>query len=109
VLADELDAGQIEPDAVLREVVRLRLRFEAQRRFEELVLHPMLREAGLFRAIPVASVSWRKPLPQLALASDVTVELRLTLDALRTGLDAEDRPYRSLRVLQYTTELGGPR
>ncbi len=103
-LADELDAGNMGPTQLLREVARLRLAFDAHNQFEEQLLRPVLLDADWFGEVRVARMieehvdehrAMRKQLD-----STVTSELRGVIANLRKHLEEEERYFLSKRVLR---------
>ncbi len=94
LLADQLDANQIEPAELTREVMRLRGTFDAHTRFEEEFLRPILREGDRFGPLLMDAVlahhTREHRAMELRLAPGITAELRLTLVALRAHLDVEE-------------------
>ena len=103
LLADQLDAGQIESADLEREVVRLRVTFDGHNEFEEKFLRPILREVDVFGEIRldqmVADHVREHRLTRGHLESSVTAELRLTLQGLRAHLETEERHFLSATVL----------
>jgi hypothetical protein len=89
-LADDLDAGKVEPSVVLAEVATLRLTLETHNRFEERQLRPILDDdAAIADHIDEhRSVSEH-------LGSPITRELRATLARLRHHLAVEERYFKS--------------
>jgi hypothetical protein len=107
-LADELDAGRLDPAVLLHEVARLRIAFDAHNQFEEQLLQPMLLDAEWLGAVRVSRMvedharEHRSMRSQLGLASlpTPTSELRATLAGLRAHLDSEEHYFLSRRVLR---------
>jgi iron-sulfur cluster repair protein YtfE (RIC family) len=103
-LADALDAGNAEPDALLREVARLRTAFDAHNRFEEQLLRPMLVDADWMGAVR-ASVMVEEHIEEhrsmrQQMGSPTTAELRAVIASLRAHLQAEERVFLSGKVLR---------
>jgi hemerythrin-like domain-containing protein len=103
-LADELDAGKLEPEDLLREVARLRVAFEVHNKFEEQLLRPILREADAFGEVRVAHmvddhVGEHRAM-HARLGTEVTTELRGTIAKLREHLAAEERYFLSPKVMR---------
>ena len=97
LLADQVDAGQLDPGELVREVVRLRITFEAHSQFEEQFLRPILREADLFGAVRMDEVLAEHVREHRAmygrLAPGITAELRLTIDTIRHHLETEEEHF----------------
>jgi hypothetical protein len=103
-LADALDAGTAEPDALLRDVARLRIAFDAHNRFEEQLLRPMLLDADWMGAVR-ASVMVEEHIEEhrsmrQQMGSPTTSELRTVIASLRAHLQAEERSFLSRKVLR---------
>ncbi len=94
LLADQLDAGQIEPDELTREVMHLRGMFDSHTRFEEQFLRPILREANLFGSprleVMLEQHARDHRTMQMRIAPGITAELRLTISTLRSHLELEE-------------------
>jgi iron-sulfur cluster repair protein YtfE (RIC family) len=107
-LADALDAGQIEPAQLLREVARLRVAFDTHNQFEEQLLQPVLLDAEWLGAVRVSRMvedhtqEHRSMKGQLGATSmpTPTSELRATLANLRAHLVDEEHHFLSRRVLR---------
>ncbi len=103
-LADDVDAGRGDVGALVREVARLRLAFDAHNRHEEHVLLQVLREIDSFGDVRIDSMSSDHAGEHRALRSRLgggaTAELRATLFDLRAHLAAEERVFLSARVLR---------
>lgn len=109
-LADQLDAGRIEPALLLHEVARLRIAFDDHNRFEEQLLQPVLLDADWLGAVRVARMveehihEHRSMGRQLgsgpASLPAPTSELRATLAGLRAHLDTEEHYFLTNRVLR---------
>lgn len=107
-LADQLDAGAIEPDMLLEAVGALRRSFDTHNQLEERVLHPLLLDADWSGAVRVARMveehveehqTIRRAIaPELG--STTTRALRDVLAGLREHLAAEERGFLSRRVLR---------
>jgi Hemerythrin HHE cation binding domain len=113
-LAGELEAGRIEPAHLAREVGRLCVAFDAHNRYEEQFLRPVLGDVDAFGEVRldrmVADHVEEHGLVRAGLDSNVTDELRLTLDRLRNHLAAEERDFLSAKVLRddlVVVESGG--
>jgi hypothetical protein len=103
-LAYALDAGTAEPDALLREVARLRTAFDAHNRFEEQLLRPLLVDADWMGAVR-ASVMVEEHIEEhrsmrQQMGSPTTAELRAVIASLRAHLQAEERAFLSWKVLR---------
>ena len=103
LLADQLDAEQIEVIELVREVARLRIAFDAHNQFEELYLRPILCEVDVFGAMRLdqmlADHTREHRMMHERLAGGATTELRRTLTGLRTHLEIEEGHFLSSRVL----------
>jgi hypothetical protein len=103
-LADALDAGQLGPTQLLREVAKLRLAFDAHNKFEEQLLRPVLLDADWLGAVRVSRmveehVEEHRTMRQ-QLATGPTSELRGVIANLRAHLDAEEHYFLSKKVLR---------
>ena len=114
LLADELDAGKLEPGELLREVARLRVAFDTHNKFEEQLLRPILRDADAFGDVRIEHMIddhvGEHRAVRAGLSSPVTTELRATIDRLRGHLAAEERYFLSPSVMRddlVTVEGGG--
>jgi hypothetical protein len=85
-LADELDAGRLEPELLTREIVRLRLAFDAHNKFEEQLLPHLVTGVRI-----VEDHVGEHRVMRERLGSDETRALRETIDLLRAHLEAEQR------------------
>jgi hypothetical protein len=85
-LADELDAGVLDPQRLTREIVELRLAFDAHNKFEEQVLPLVVEHARI-----VEDHAGEHRVMRERLGSTETRALRETIDLLRAHLDAEQR------------------
>lgn len=85
-LADDLDAGAVEPARVLEQVAELRVKLAAHNEFEEGVLPPLLKEE--FR---VDDHLHEHRAMYEGLDNPVTRELRATLQKLRRHIAIEER------------------
>lgn len=102
-LADDIDRGRGDLGAVVREVSRLRVVFEAHNRFEEQVLRPLLRDLDAFEGVRIDHMFADHVEEHRALTGGLDAplaELRATLDRLRVHLAAEERYFLSARVLR---------
>jgi len=103
-LADEIDAGRGDVSALLREVARLRVAFDAHNKFEEQLLRPVLREIDAFGEVRIERmftnhVDEHRSM-RLTLHEGPTNELRGAIDTLRVHLESEERYFLSSRVLR---------
>ena len=107
-LADALDAGEIGPTQLLREVARLRIAFDTHNTFEEQQLRPMLLDADWLGAVRVSRMvedhveehrAMRGAMRDAA-GSATTSELRAVLAGLREHLASEERYFLSRKVLR---------
>lgn len=107
-LADALDAGEIGPTQLLREVARLRLAFDAHNKFEEQLLRPVLLDAEWMGAVRVSRMvedhveehrAMRNAMRGAA-GSETTSELRGVLANLRAHLENEERYFLTRKVLR---------
>jgi hemerythrin-like domain-containing protein len=103
-MADDLDAGKLEPATLLAEVARLRVVFDVHNKYEETLLRPILRESDSFGEVRVERMvadhidehrSMRENL-----GSPLTAELRATLEQLKWHLSTEERYFLTSRVLR---------
>lgn len=105
-LADGLDAGQIEPAQLLREVAQLRLALDNHNQFEEALLQPVLLDADWLGAVRVSRMvedhtrEHRAMGHQLASLASPTSELRATIASLRAHLKSEEMYFLTKRVLR---------
>jgi hypothetical protein len=81
VLADDLDMGKADAATLTREVVRLRVAFEAHIKFEEQLIRPGL----------LAPHAREHRVVGLQLGDATTNALRAALDSLRAHLEDEER------------------
>lgn len=88
ILADRLDAGELEPAALLAEVSALRRAFDAHNRHEEPLL---LRDAAFDDHVEAHRAMGS------GLAGETTAALRAVLAALRDHLRAEERGFLATR------------
>jgi hypothetical protein len=103
-LADELDAGNMGPIQLTREVARLRLAFDSHNKFEEELLRPVLLAGDAFGEVRLERmiedhVGEHRAMRQ-QLGSDATADLRAVIASLRVHLAAEERYFLSARVLR---------
>jgi|SoiMetStandDraft_2_1073263.scaffolds.fasta_scaffold514790_2 iron-sulfur cluster repair protein YtfE (RIC family) len=103
-LADALDAGQVGPLQLTREVARLRLAFEAHNKFEEQLLRPVLLGNDAFAEVRIDRmvedhVGEHRAM-RMRLETTETSALRDVVETLRAHLDAEERYLLSARVLR---------
>lgn len=113
-LADEVDEGSGDAGALLREVARLRVAFDAHNKFEEQLLRPVLREIDAFGEVRIERmftnhVDEHRSM-RLSLGDGPTNELRGAIDNLRVHLESEERYFLSSKVLRddlVTLESGG--
>jgi hypothetical protein len=96
-LADELDAGRGDVGTLTREIVHLRVAFEAHNKFEERLLKPV-DSAGNVRIdrMYIDHVGEHRAV-HMQLGDGTTDALRSAIDNLRTHLETEER-YLSARV-----------
>ena len=112
-LADQLDAGVVQPAELTREVVELRGAFDAHNRFEEELLQPMLRELDAFADVRIEHMVEDHVHEHRSIRDHLdgpTAELRGSLYELRAHLAAEERYFVTARVLRddvITVEAGG--
>ncbi|HET7503475.1 MAG TPA: hemerythrin domain-containing protein [Kofleriaceae bacterium] len=103
-LADELDADNIAPSQLLREVAKLRMAFDEHNRFEEDLLRPVLLDVEWLGAVRVSHMveeharEHRSMRQQLGTAA--TADLRAVIANLRAHLEDEERHFLSRRVLR---------
>ena len=102
-LADQFDAGQDAALALTREIARLRVAFDAHNQFEEQLLRPVLRELDAFGDVRIERmftdhVGEHRAM-RLQLGDATTNALRGAIDSLRVHLEAEERYFRSSKVL----------
>jgi len=104
LLADDLDAGRIEPDVLVKEVARLRLAFDVHNKFEEHLLRPVLREIDAFGDVRIEKMVHDHVHEHRAmrehLSGGATAELRATVARLRDHLAMEERYFLSSKVLR---------
>jgi hypothetical protein len=101
-LADELDAGRVEPAALLREVADLRVAFDRHNRFEQRWLPPLLAaQPGAVRVSRMVDdhIDEHRAIRR-ALVPGAAAELRGVLADLRDHLDNEERTLESSRVVR---------
>lgn len=96
VLAAQLDAHpEGDPGELVREVVRLRLAFDAHNQFEEQLLRPLFFEHDPFAAVRLDRMVEdhinEHRMFRDRLASPVVADLRDVVEGLRAHLDAEER------------------
>jgi hypothetical protein len=103
-LADELDAGRMDPLQLTHEVSQLRIAFDAHNRFEEQLLRPVLLETDAFADVRIDRMVEDHVGEHRAMRSQfnttATGELRDAIETLRAHLDAEERYLLSARVLR---------
>jgi iron-sulfur cluster repair protein YtfE (RIC family) len=102
-LADNVDRGRGEVGALVREVAKLRERFEAHNQFEEHVLRPILRTLDAFGDVRVEYMVADHIGEHRALCHRLdgpTAELRAVLHELRAHLAGEERWFLSAHVLR---------
>lgn len=102
-LADDIDCGRGDLEALVREVARLRTAFEAHTRSEEQILGSVLRDLSTFGGVRIDHLCADHFEEHRALArhlSGPTAELRATLDELRVHLAVEERYFQSARMLR---------
>jgi hypothetical protein len=103
-LADELDAGGGSPEALAREIVRLRLAFDHHNTSEEHQLRPILRDADSFGEVRIERMVAEHVEEHRAMRQRFTMgptsELRDTLAALRDHLATEERYFLSPRIVR---------
>jgi len=107
-LADQLDAGTIDPAVLLDAITNLRRSFDAHNQFEERLLHPLLIDADWSGAVRVSRMvedhvreheTIRRAIDP-KLGNTTTAALRAVLDSLRDHLESEERGFLSRRVLR---------
>jgi hypothetical protein len=103
-LADALDGDAVEPDALVREVARLRAAFDAHNQFEEQLLRPVLLDIDWLGAVRVSRmvedhVEEHRSMRE-RLGSPATAELRQVLANLRAHLESEERYLLTKKVLR---------
>lgn len=103
-MADDLDAGKLEPQQLLAEVARLRVLFDVHNKYEETLLRPILRESDAFGEVRVERmvadhVEEHRTMRE-SLGSPLTAELRATLEHLKRHLATEERYFLTSRVLR---------
>lgn len=107
-LADQLDAGVLDPGVLIDAIATLRHTFDAHNQFEERLLHPLLMDADWSGAVRVSRMvedhveehqAIRRAIDP-ALGNTTTAALRAVLDSLRDHLDSEERGFLSRRVLR---------
>ena len=103
-LADDLDDGRGDPTALTREIVKLRLAFDAHNRFEEQFLRPVLREINAFGSIRIDRMIADHISEHRAVCDQLgdgpTAVLRAAVDQLRMHLQAEERYFLSAKLLR---------
>lgn len=102
-LADQLDAGVVQPSELTREVLELRAAFDAHNRFEEELLQPMLRELDAFADVRIERMVEDHLHEHRSIRDHLdgpTAELRGSLYELRAHLAAEERYFVTARVLR---------
>lgn len=102
-LADDIDRGRGDLEALVGEVARLRTAFEAHTRSEEQLLGSILRDLTTFGGVRIDHLCADHVEEHRALVrhlSGPTAELRATLDELRVHLAVEERYFQSARVLR---------
>lgn len=103
-LADELDAGRVDPMQLTREVAKLRLAFDSHNKFEEELLRPVLLAGDSFGEVRVDRmvedhVGEHRAMRR-QLGSPATADLRAVIESLREHLETEERYFLSARVLR---------
>jgi hypothetical protein len=102
-LADELEAGRIDPLQLTGEISQLRLAFDAHNRFEEQLLRPVLQETDALADVHIDRMIEDHVGEHRAMRSQfnatATGELRDAIESLRAHLEAEERYLLSARVL----------
>lgn len=112
-LADQLDAGLVQPAELTREVAKLRVAFDAHNRFEEQLLRPVLHELDAFADVRIERMVDDHVHEHRSIRNHLdgpTAELRGSLYELRAHLAAEERYFVTSRVLRddvITVEGGG--
>ncbi len=103
-LANQLDAGQIEPAQLLRAVVTLRATFDAHNELEETLLPPMIIDTEWLGAVRVSRMIEDHIEEHGALARELETqtssELRSVLASLRAHLDTEEHYFLSPKILR---------
>jgi hypothetical protein len=100
-LAEEVDCGSGDVDALAHDVARLRVTFEAHTQFEEQNLGSILRDLSTFAGVRINPMCADHIEEHRALAGRLSApmaELRTTLDELRVHLAIEERYFTSARV-----------
>lgn len=103
-LAEDFDAGLLEPAQLLEEVAALRHAFDAHNQFEESALRPVLLDADWLGAVRVARMVEDHVEEHRVLRRDLDTrtasELRAVLASLRDHLEAEERYFLTRKVLR---------
>jgi hypothetical protein len=103
-LADDLDAGLLDPSQLLREVSALRNAFDEHNQFEERVLRPVLLDADWLGAVRVARMVDNHVEEHRAIRRELdtgtAAELRAVLASLREHLETEERYFLTRKVLR---------
>ena len=100
---DELDRGNVDTHAVMREVTRLRAALTLHNHYEERFLRPVLAEVDGFSEARVNRMVEEHEAEHEALGANLNAtpqELRGTLCRLRSHLDSEERYFLSSNVLR---------
>lgn len=87
-LADDLDAGQVAADTVLRAVAKLRMAFEAHTKFEEQMLGD-LRVMRLTEHVAEHRALHDRLDTSATPTQKVTIALRLAITRMREHIDSE--------------------
>ncbi|HEY5944883.1 MAG TPA: hemerythrin domain-containing protein [Kofleriaceae bacterium] len=113
-LADQVDIGKGDVAALIREIGKLRIAFDAHNRFEEQLLRPVLREIDAFGEVRIERMFHdhvgEHQAMRLQLGDATTNALRGAIDSLRVHLQTEERYFLSSKVLRddlVTLESGG--
>jgi hemerythrin-like domain-containing protein len=113
-LADQVDVGKGDVEALTREIAKLRIAFDAHNQFEEQLLRPVLREMDAFGDVRIERmvgehIGEHRSM-RLQLGDATTNALRGAIDSLRVHLQAEERYFLSSKVVRddlVTIEGGG--
>jgi hypothetical protein len=100
-LADELEAGRCGPTQLMREVMRLRLAFDAHNKYEEQLLKPVLLQSHSSEAterILAGHIEEHRDMRR-DLAGPETTMLRGVLAAMRAHLEVEERYLLAARTI----------
>src|SRR5262249_11299857 len=94
-LADDFDAGLLEPARLLQEVTALRIALDEHNRYEERALRPVLLDLDWVDAVRIPRIVEKHVEEHRAIRRDLDTwtasELRAVLTSLREHLDVEER------------------